>query len=132
MGGRVRDELRSASKAPPRPADSDYVVAGVPLDDLIGRLRALGESISSGASFAVLKVTVDGQTVDVALPRRERSMGIGHRDFEVESGPGSRLEEDLGAARLSHEHDRAGAPDPASSSTRTAARPTSARAGSIF
>ncbi len=29
------------------------------------------------------------QTVDIALPRRERSVGVGHRDFEVESGPAS-------------------------------------------
>ncbi|GAC1518980.1 MAG: HD domain-containing protein [Vulcanimicrobiaceae bacterium] len=33
--------------------------------------------------------------VDVALPRRERSTGTGHRDFVVESGPGIPLHEDL-------------------------------------
>jgi putative nucleotidyltransferase with HDIG domain len=44
----------------------------------------------------VLKVTIEGRTVDVATPRRERSVGTGHRDFVVESGPEVTLEEDLG------------------------------------
>jgi len=96
VGGRVRDELRSAFEGSGGPADSDYVVVGVPLDDLTRRLGELGRVDLVGASFAVLKVTVDGHTVDVALPRREWSMGIGHRDFVVESGEGVRLEEDLG------------------------------------
>ena len=48
-----------------------------------------------GASFSVIKFTVDGETVDVALPRRERSIGTGHRDFQVQSGPEVTLEEDL-------------------------------------
>jgi poly(A) polymerase/tRNA nucleotidyltransferase (CCA-adding enzyme) len=33
--------------------------------------------------------------VDVALPRRERSTGAGHREFEVEVGPQVPLEDDL-------------------------------------
>ncbi|MBV8147742.1 MAG: HDIG domain-containing protein, partial [Candidatus Eremiobacteraeota bacterium] len=47
-------------------------------------------------AFAVFKVTLDGETVDVALPRRERSIGHGHREFEVQSGPEVPLAEDLG------------------------------------
>jgi tRNA nucleotidyltransferase (CCA-adding enzyme) len=49
-----------------------------------------------GASFAVIKVTTPDGHADVALPRRERSTGSGHRDFAVESGPGVSLAEDLG------------------------------------
>ncbi len=96
VGGRVRDELRSRIEGSGAPADSDYVVVGVALDELTRRLRDLGRVDLVGASFAVLKVTIDGRTVDVALPRREWSMGIGHRDFVVESGEGVSLEEDLG------------------------------------
>ncbi|HEY6326979.1 MAG TPA: HD domain-containing protein [Candidatus Cybelea sp.] len=95
VGGRVRDELRSTLEGSAAPADSDYVVVGVAQDELIGRLRGLGHVDLVGASFAVLKVTIDGQTVDVALPRREWSVGIGHRDFAVESGADVALEEDL-------------------------------------
>jgi len=97
VGGRVRDEVRSLLDGVPRPAkDLDYVVTGVGLDDLVARLASLGRAELVGASFAVVKCTIEGQTVDVALPRRERSTGVGHRDFAVESGPGVSLEDDLG------------------------------------
>jgi len=43
----------------------------------------------------VAKLTTGGLTVDLALPRRERSTGHGHRDFEVQSGPDIPLEDDL-------------------------------------
>ncbi len=95
VGGRVRDELRRAVEGSAAPADSDYVVVGVPQEDLMERLRALGHVDLVGASFAVLKITIDGHTVDVALPRREWSLGVAHRDFAVETGPGVSLEEDL-------------------------------------
>jgi tRNA nucleotidyltransferase (CCA-adding enzyme) len=95
VGGRVRDELRRELQGAAAPADSDYVVVGVPLADLTGRLGRLGRVDLVGASFAVLKVAIEGHTVDVAVPRRERSTGIEHRDFAVESGEGVSLEEDL-------------------------------------
>ncbi|MGB6412987.1 MAG: HD domain-containing protein, partial [Candidatus Cybelea sp.] len=79
----------------PQAVDSDYVVVGVALEELVERLRQIGRVDLVGASFAVLKVTVDGETVDVALPRRERSTGIGHRDFAIQSGTDVTLEEDL-------------------------------------
>jgi putative nucleotidyltransferase with HDIG domain len=97
VGGRVRDEVRSSLDGIERPAkDLDYVVAGVGLDDLVERLRRIGRADVVGASFAVVKCTLDGTTVDVALPRRERSTGVGHRDFAVEWGPDVSLEDDLG------------------------------------
>ena len=97
VGGRVRDELRAEVEGVAIPAkDLDYVVTGVPLDDLRRRLQSVGRVDAVGASFAVLKVTGGGETVDVAMPRRERSTGSGHRDFAVETGPDIPLEEDLG------------------------------------
>jgi poly(A) polymerase/tRNA nucleotidyltransferase (CCA-adding enzyme) len=97
VGGRVRDEVRAEIDGVPFEAkDADYVVVGVPEAEVAGRLEAIGRVDRVGAAFSVLKVTVAGETVDVALPRRERSSGPGHRDFEVESGPGVTLEEDLG------------------------------------
>jgi putative nucleotidyltransferase with HDIG domain len=96
VGGRVRDEIRAEVEGiDPRVADSDYVVVGVPLDEVLVRLGSLGRVDLVGASFAVIKLTTAGETVDVALPRRERSVGVGHRDFLVESGPEVSLEEDL-------------------------------------
>ncbi|MGA8576237.1 MAG: HD domain-containing protein [Candidatus Cybelea sp.] len=97
VGGRVRDEIRAELEGGPTPMlDWDYVVVGVELEQLTGRLRSIGRVDVVGASFSVLKLTIDGQTVDVAMPRRERSVGSGHRDFQVESGPDVTLEEDLG------------------------------------
>lgn len=97
VGGRVRDEIRATDgQTRAIGLDSDYVVVGIPVTALVDRLRALGRVDVVGASFSVLKLTVDGETVDVATPRRERSIGVGHRDFEVRSGPDVTLEEDLG------------------------------------
>ncbi len=96
VGGRVRDEVRSEVLGAPVPAkDFDYVVTGVEPGDLRKRLESLGRVDLVGASFAVFKVTFEGRTVDVAVPRRERSTGVGHRAFEVESGAHVTLEDDL-------------------------------------
>jgi len=97
VGGRVRDEFRAQSDpgiAPPK--DLDYVVTGLGLDALVERLRTVGRVDVVGASFAVVKLSSPEGRADIALPRRERSTGVGHRDFAVESGPGVSLEEDLG------------------------------------
>ncbi len=95
VGGRVRDEMRAAETGSSDVGDSDYVVTGVPLEALVARLERLGRVDRVGASFSILKVTADGETIDVALPRRERSIGPGHRDFDVQGGPDVPLEEDL-------------------------------------
>jgi tRNA nucleotidyltransferase (CCA-adding enzyme) len=96
VGGRVRDELRGTFEgAHIALKDLDYVVTGIEPAELEQRLRRVGRVDLVGASFAVFKVTFDGRTVDVALPRRERSLGTGHRDFAVESGPQIPLEDDL-------------------------------------
>ena len=96
VGGRVRDELRGQrGGVPVRQKDLDYVAVGLTADEMRERLQTLGRVDLVGASFAVFKVTFDGQTVDVALPRRERSSGSGHRDFDVEAGPHVSLKDDL-------------------------------------
>ncbi|MBV8245715.1 MAG: HD domain-containing protein [Candidatus Eremiobacteraeota bacterium] len=96
VGGRVRDEVRAElGQCDAAFKDLDYVVTGVPLHDLRERLETLGSVDVVGASFSVLKVTVDGRTADVALPRRERSTGAHHRAFEVHSGPDVTLDDDL-------------------------------------
>jgi tRNA nucleotidyltransferase (CCA-adding enzyme) len=96
VGGRVRDEVRAAADGRVcATKDFDYVVTGVPIEELRGRLEQLGRVDVVGAAFAVLKLSVSGETIDVALPRRERSLGHGHRDFDVQSGPDIPLAEDL-------------------------------------
>jgi tRNA nucleotidyltransferase (CCA-adding enzyme) len=96
VGGRVRDEVRAEVEGfEPPLADSDYIVTGVALEELERRLAPLGRIDVVGAAFAILKLTAGGETVDIAMPRRERSTGERHRDFEVQSGPGIPLAEDL-------------------------------------
>ena len=96
VGGRVRDEFRSEFDGVARPQkDLDYVVVGLQLADLLDRLAEIGDVNVVGASFAVVKLRAAEGSADLALPRRERSTGAGHRDFVVESGPAIPLEDDL-------------------------------------
>lgn len=96
VGGRVRDEFRTRLDGEERPPkDLDYVVTGVPLEDLLASLRRAGRVDVVGVSFAVLKFRHETGEADIALPRRERSAGIAHTAFEVESGPEIPLEDDL-------------------------------------
>jgi len=97
VGGRVRDEQRAVlGGIEHEPKDLDYVVTGMPLDDVLGALRRIGRVDVVGASFAVLKFRHPAGEADVALPRRERSTGVGHKEFAVETGAAVPLEDDLG------------------------------------
>ncbi len=93
VGGSVRDRLMGhASK------DSDLIVTKIPFDDLCQRLRPLGDVFLVGKSFGVIKFhphDEDGVEYDIALPRRESSTGVGHRDFHVDFDPQLPVEIDL-------------------------------------
>lgn len=96
VGGSVRDELRAEIEGTPdRSKDLDYVVLGLPQDELIARLEPHGKVDLVGASFSVIKFACDAGSADLALPRREVSTGSGHRDFSVVSAPEISLEDDL-------------------------------------
>ena len=100
VGGRVRDEvLREngfrSNEALASSQEPDYLVTGVKLDDLVQLLRQAGSAELVGASFGVVKFNSGELKADIALPRRERSTGIHHRDFEVISDPSIPLEDDL-------------------------------------
>jgi putative nucleotidyltransferase with HDIG domain len=97
VGGSVRDSvLAELGRPQARQPDHDYLVTGLALPVILERLAALGNVEVVGASFGVIKFTRQERTVDIALPRRERSIGPHHRDFEIESAPDIPLEEDLG------------------------------------
>lgn len=96
VGGSVRDAvLAELGRPQPHQPDLDYLVAGIRLEELLTRLAEHGRGELVGASFGVIKFTRGPITVDIALPRRERSTGPHHRDFVVESSPDIPLEEDL-------------------------------------
>lgn len=93
VGGAVRDQIRGIE-----PKDRDYLVTGLALEPLLVVLRSFGSAGLVGQSFGVVKFTPRGSSemIDFALPRRERSTGVGHRDFEVECRPDLPIEVDLG------------------------------------
>jgi tRNA nucleotidyltransferase (CCA-adding enzyme) len=83
VGGWVRDRLRGVPSK-----DLDVEVFGLPQEQLLAVLRALGRVEPVGQSFPVYKLTglSDGD-VDVALPRRESKRGRGHKGFAVQGDP---------------------------------------------
>src|SRR5271166_5939275 len=96
VGGSVRDAvLAELGRPQAHQPDLDYLVTGVRLEEVLKRLAVQGSAELVGASFGVVKFTRGPVTVDVALPRRERSTGPHHREFVVESSPEIPLEEDL-------------------------------------
>ncbi len=98
VGGTVRDSLlsrRVASK------DFDFLVTGLPYEELCQLLRAHGRVDVVGKSFGVIKFLPsearghDAGQIDFALPRREYSTGLGHRDFAVDFDHTLPVESDL-------------------------------------
>jgi len=96
VGGVVRDRLLLHSKPT---KDCDYLVTGIPYDDLTKILRKFGRVDLVGRTFGVIKFTqtIDDQqhTFDITLPRKEHSTGVGHKDFAVSFDPSLPVEEDL-------------------------------------
>lgn len=94
VGGSVRDSLINPDV---EHKDSDYLITGIPLDDLIAILRRFGRVDVVGRSFGVIKFNPKGQdsTCDIAIPRTEKSTGIAHKDFEVSYDPSLSVEVDL-------------------------------------
>ena len=95
VGGAVRDRFLNAEKV----KDRDYLVTGIPYDDLTRILRSHGRVDLVGRSFGVIKFTQHRTdisfTFDISLPRKEHSTGVGHKDFSVQFDPFLPVEEDL-------------------------------------
>lgn len=94
VGGSVRDSLIDPNS---EHKDRDYLVTGVPIDDLMKILSRFGRVDLVGKSFGVIKFTARGsqETSDFAIPRREKSTGVAHRDFKVDYDPDLPVEIDL-------------------------------------
>lgn len=96
VGGAVRDKYLSRTV---EAKDRDYLVCGIPFNNLSKLLRNHGKVDLVGRSFGVIKFTQkrnnNQYTFDISLPRREHSTGIGHKDFNVSFDPNLSVEEDL-------------------------------------
>ncbi|MBQ6389048.1 MAG: tRNA nucleotidyltransferase [Mogibacterium sp.] len=80
VGGFVRDKLLGIDNK-----DVDIEVHGVEPAALQTILREVGTLLSYGESFGIYSLA--GVGIDIAMPRRERKTGTGHRDFEVDVDP---------------------------------------------
>lgn len=76
VGGYVRDALLGIENK-----DIDIEIHGVSPFELEKILDKFGERISIGESFGIY--SLKGHNIDIAMPRRERATGKGHRDFEM-------------------------------------------------
>ncbi len=89
VGGSVRDFYSGLV-----PKDYDIEVYRIELDYLRQILADFGEVNEVGASFIVLKVTLqNGDTLDVSLPRRDSKVGDGHNDFVITADPSMSVKE---------------------------------------
>lgn len=93
VGGTVRDFFIFGKES----EEKDYLVSQIPMDELILLLANFGRVEFVGKSFGVIKFTPKGhkQTYDIALPRKEFSTGVGHKDFQVSFDHNLKIEEDL-------------------------------------
>ena len=86
VGGCVRDGLLGLS-----PKDFDIECFGISAADLQAALAERFELDLVGISFGVIKLK--HLEIDVAMPRRETKLGLGHRAFEMEYDPTLTIEE---------------------------------------
>lgn len=80
VGGYVRDALLGLENK-----DIDVEVHGLTPECLEGILDRLGTRLTMGESFGIYGLA--GHSIDIAMPRKERALGRGHRDFAVSVDP---------------------------------------------
>lgn len=80
VGGYVRDLLLGKENK-----DIDIEVHGIEPNKLLEILSEFGKPLSYGKSFGIY--SLEGTNIDVAMPRIERNIGSGHKDFEVYVDP---------------------------------------------
>lgn len=91
VGGAVRDAVLGKE-----PKDIDLMVTGRTPAEVQASLELLPGTVNlTGKDFGVFRYKEKGNEVEIALPRREKSTGEGHRDFDVQADPHMSPSEDL-------------------------------------
>ena len=83
VGGSVRDAYRDEEVK-----DIDLIVEGISMEDIKTILSSFGRVDIVGESFAVIKFRPkghEGEDYDIAVPRTDRKVGEGHKDFVVQT-----------------------------------------------
>jgi tRNA nucleotidyltransferase (CCA-adding enzyme) len=100
VGGGVRETLRE-NLGQKRGRDQgilDLLVLHHTVDEITRKLQPHGRVDLVGKSFGVIKFTRGGHTYDIALPRKDVSLGKtvqSHRDFVIDADPELPIEKDL-------------------------------------
>ena len=76
VGGYVRDKLLNIDNK-----DIDIEIHGITPKELEKILDEIGKRMEIGESFGIY--SLKGCNVDIAMPRKEISKGIGHKDFDI-------------------------------------------------
>ncbi len=87
VGGAVRDHLLGLESK-----DYDVEVHRLEADDLKAILKSLGSVNEIGRSFGVFKAVIQGEPVDVSIPRHDSQSGTAHTDIVVIGNPFMGLE----------------------------------------
>lgn len=95
VGGAVRDAVLGKA-----PKDIDLMVTGLPSDAVRKVLERAAKPmrasvVLTGKDFGVYRIRRGQEEVEISLPRRERSMGAGHKDFDVQADHTMTPEEDF-------------------------------------
>lgn len=83
VGGAVRDELLGIQKH-----DEDYSVTGISFEEF---KELFPEAIIRGKDFPVFSI----DNKEFAIARKERKIGLGHKNFNIETDKKITIEEDL-------------------------------------
>ena len=76
VGGFVRDAILKKENK-----DIDIEIHGISPDELRQILCSVGKVITVGEAFGIFGLK--GYGIDIAMPRKEKATGKGHRDFDV-------------------------------------------------
>ncbi len=76
VGGYVRDLLLGIENK-----DIDIEIHGITPNQLENILDSLGKRIEIGESFGIY--AIKGFNIDIAMPRKEKQIGYGHKDFDI-------------------------------------------------
>lgn len=92
VGGAVRDAVAGYPHK-----DVDLMVTGLPREKIMETLELdlPGQMDITGKDFGVFRYKERGHDVEIAMPRRDRSTGSGHKNFDVQADPTMKIEEDL-------------------------------------